>query len=71
MAQVVLPEGPRVESILSGGPNDFAIGMEVEIDLETLRQNSDGDDVVIYRFRPAQAGAAAGTDSAQTMGDTS
>jgi len=71
VAQVDLPEGPRVQSILSGGPNDFAIGMEVEIDLETLRQNSDGDDVVIYRFRPAQAGAAAGTDSAPTMGDAS
>jgi hypothetical protein len=35
--------------------------MEVEIDLETLRQNSDGDDVVIYRFRPVRnAGVAAG-----------
>jgi hypothetical protein len=27
--------------------------MEVEIDLETLRQDKDGNDVVIYRFRPA------------------
>jgi hypothetical protein len=33
--------------------------MTVEIDLETLRQNSDGDDVVIYRFRPASGGSAA------------
>ena len=53
VAQVDLPEGPRVQSILSGGPDDFAIGMEVDIDLETLRQDSDGNDVVIYRFRPA------------------
>ena len=66
VAQVDLPEGPRVQSILSGGRDDFAIGMEVEIDLETLRQNTDGDDVVIYRFRPARdaecrrAGAGAG-----------
>ena len=54
VAQVDLPEGPRVQSILSGGPDDFAIGMEVDIDLETLRQDSDGNDVVIYRFRPAK-----------------
>ena len=64
VAQVDLPEGPRVQSILSGGPDDFAIGMEVEIDLETLRQNKEGDDVVIYRFRPAPVGAADRTGSA-------
>ena len=58
VAQVDLPEGPRVQSILSGGRDDFAIGMDVEIDLETLRQDKDGNDVVIYRFRPAEADAA-------------
>ena len=52
VAQVDLLEGPRVQSILSGGPDDFAIGMEVEIDLETLRTDAAGDEVVIYRFRP-------------------
>ncbi len=54
VAQVDLPEGPRVQSILSGAPEDFAIGREVEIDLETLRQDRNGDDVVIYRFRPSE-----------------
>jgi uncharacterized protein len=52
VAQVDLPEGPRVQSILDGSPDDFAIGMEVEIDLETLRTEASGDEVVIYRFRP-------------------
>jgi len=52
VAQIDLPEGPRVQSILSGARDDFAIGMPVEIGLETLRQNADGDEVVIYRFRP-------------------
>jgi len=52
VGQVDLPEGPRVQSILLGGPDDFAIGMEIEIDLEVLRQDERGDDVVIYRFRP-------------------
>ena len=39
VGQVDLPEGPRVQSILLGGPDDFEIGMELEIDLETLRTN--------------------------------
>jgi uncharacterized protein len=59
VAQVDLPEGPRVQSILSGRRDQFAIGTTVEIDLETLRQNSEGDDVVIYRFRPVPGGRAA------------
>ena len=52
VGQVDLPEGPRVQAILVGDRDDFEIGMEMELDLETLSQNKDGDDVVIYRFRP-------------------
>ena len=52
VGQVDLPEGPRVQAILLGEPEDFSIGMQVEIDAETLRQDDDGNDVVIYRFRP-------------------
>jgi uncharacterized OB-fold protein len=52
VGQVDLPEGPRIQAILMGDAADFDIGMELETDLETLRTNSDGDDVVIYRFRP-------------------
>ena len=53
VGQIDLPEGPRVQAILVGGPDDFSIGMTLEIDLETLRQDRDGNDVVIYRFKPA------------------
>ena len=52
VGQVDLPEGPRIQSILVGGPDDFAIGMELELDLESLRATDDGDEVVIYRFKP-------------------
>ena len=54
VGQVDLPEGPRIQAILLGGPDDFEIGMELELDLETLNTNRDGDDVVIYRFRPVE-----------------
>jgi uncharacterized OB-fold protein len=52
VGQVDLPEGPRIQAILVGGPDDFSIGMDLELDTETLRQDDDGNDVVIYRFRP-------------------
>jgi uncharacterized OB-fold protein len=57
VGQVDLPEGPRIQAILMGDAADFEIGMELETDLETLRTNSDGDDVVIYRFRPLEGSA--------------
>ena len=41
------------------GPTTSAIGMEVETDLEVLRTDKEGNDVVIYRFRPVAAGSAA------------
>lgn len=54
VGQVDLPEGPRVQTILLGGRDDFEIGMELELDLETLRiDERTGDEVVIFRFRPA------------------
>ena len=63
VGQVDLPEGPRIQAVLSGGPGDFEIGMPMELELEVLRENSKGQAVVIHRFRPlagpaARAGAA-------------
>jgi uncharacterized protein len=52
VAQVDLPEGPRVQGILLGESDDFDIGMEVELDLETLEVDPDGAEVVIFRFCP-------------------
>ena len=56
VGQVDLGEGPRVQAILVGGPEDFRIGIDMELDLETLRTDDDGREVVIFRFRPV-AGA--------------
>lgn len=52
VGQVDLPEGPRVQAVLSGERDALSIGMAVELDLETLRRTEDGDEVVIFRFRP-------------------
>lgn len=55
VGQVDLPEGPRVQAVLSGGLGDFRIGMQMELELETLRENKEGQEVVIHRFRPLEA----------------
>ena len=57
VGQVDLPEGPRVQAILVGGPDDFRVGMELQLDLETLRTDDDGNETVIFRFGPT-AGTA-------------
>jgi len=57
VGQVDLPEGPRVQAILVGDRDDFRIGMELELDLETLGDDGDGDEVVIFRFRPVAGNA--------------
>jgi uncharacterized OB-fold protein len=58
VGQIDLPEGPRVQSVLSGRPGDFRIGMPMELDLEVLRRNDQGQELVIYRFRPLTEGRA-------------
>jgi uncharacterized OB-fold protein len=56
VAQVDLPEGPRVQGILLGERDALTVGTEVELDLEVLGDgDGDGDagaEVVIFRFRP-------------------
>jgi uncharacterized OB-fold protein len=53
VGQIDTDAGPRVQAVLSGGPGDFRVGMPMEIELETLRESREGDEVVIYRYRPA------------------
>jgi uncharacterized OB-fold protein len=58
VGQVDLPEGPRIQALLEGEASDFSIGMELELELETLRVDDEGRAVVIYRFRPTDAEGA-------------
>jgi uncharacterized OB-fold protein len=53
VGQVDLPEGPRVQAVLAGRRDEFSIGMELELDLETLGETQEGAEVLIFRFRPA------------------
>jgi uncharacterized OB-fold protein len=54
VAQIDLPEGPRIQAPLAGEQRDFRIGQALVAELDTLREH-EGRDVVIVRFRPAAA----------------
>jgi uncharacterized OB-fold protein len=57
VGQVDLPEGPRIQAVLSGAQGDFVIGMPMQLELETLRETPEGEQVVIHRFRLLEARA--------------
>jgi len=50
---IELPEGIRVMGMLTGCElDDIKIGMDVELVIEKLYQNEQGDDVVTFKFKP-------------------
>jgi len=52
VGQVDLDEGPRVQAVLSGEREQLRIGMQLALELETLRRTPEGQQVVIFRFAP-------------------
>jgi uncharacterized OB-fold protein len=52
VGQVDLPEGPRIQAVLSGTREELRIGSPMTLELETLRETPEGEAVVIHRFRP-------------------
>ena len=47
-----LPEGVRVETILTGDPETVRIGMDVEFVLEKVGTSAEGADMMAFKFRP-------------------
>ena len=53
VAYVDLPEGVRVFTHLADcDPSDLKIGMDVEMAIDFLRKDEDGNDLIGYKFRP-------------------
>jgi uncharacterized OB-fold protein len=59
VGQVDLPEGPRVQVPLAGKQDDYRVGMELEAELEPIRDEGETS-VVILRFRPVSGAATGG-----------
>ena len=55
LGYVDLPEGVRVMAQLTGrDPEDYEIGMEMELVVEPFGEDSDGRALTGYRFRPKE-----------------
>jgi len=57
VAQVDLDDGPRVQGLLSPDIAAPRIGMRVELGLETLRVDEEGNETVVHHFRARSAPA--------------
>jgi uncharacterized OB-fold protein len=57
VGQVDLPEGPRIQAIRVGERDAVSIGMALELDLETLGDDDQGNEIVIFRFKPRAVAA--------------
>jgi len=55
VGQIDLPEGPRIQAPLAGKQGDFHIGQVLRAELDTLREDDAGREVMILRFRPVEA----------------
>ncbi len=58
VAYVVLPEGPRIFSMVSGcepSEKSLEIGAEVELIVDKLRDDEQDNEVMGYKFRPVGA----------------
>jgi uncharacterized OB-fold protein len=54
-AYVNLEEGPRIWSLITGVEPDekaLKIGMELELVVEKVREDAQGNEVISYQFRP-------------------
>ena len=58
VGQVDLPEGVRVQTVLTGERDAWRIGERMRVDAEVV-DHADGGDVAIFRFRPISGGSDA------------
>jgi uncharacterized OB-fold protein len=51
---VELPEGVRVETLFTDcNFDDLRIGMDMEMVVERLQEDEEGNEILSYKFRPA------------------
>jgi len=58
MGYIDMPEGVRFLSIITGvepSPHALEFGQQMELVIEKLRTDQDGNDVIAFKFRPASS----------------
>jgi uncharacterized OB-fold protein len=59
IGEVDLPDGPRIQTGLSGDPDSWQIGRAMQIDSEVIDRSNDDADLVMFCFRPEEQSANA------------
>lgn len=54
VGQIDLPEGPRIQAPLAGKQPEFRVGQQLVAELDKLREDDFGRDMMIVRFRPVE-----------------
>lgn len=52
---VELPEGVRVQTLFTDNLDKLKIGMDVELVIEKLHEDAEGNEVMTYKFKPVKA----------------
>jgi len=52
---VELPDGVRILTSFSGNPDFLKIGMDVELVIEKLHENEEGDEIMGFKFKAIEA----------------
>jgi len=51
---VQLPEGPILYSVIEGDAKDLTLGQEMEMFLDKIAEDDNGNDIICYKFRPVK-----------------
>ena len=54
VGEIDIGKGINVISIIRADPKEIKIGMKVELLFEKLREDSEGNDLVVYAYKPAK-----------------
>jgi uncharacterized OB-fold protein len=51
---VDLPEGARVETLFAGDLDSLRVGLDVELVIDKLYEDEEGNEILTHKFRPVQ-----------------
>jgi len=54
IASVTMDEGCQVQSVVTEDWESLDIGMEIEVYFEKIREDAEGNDQIVYKFRPVK-----------------
>jgi uncharacterized OB-fold protein len=51
---IQLPEGPILYTVVEGDANTLKLGQEMEVFLDKIAEDEEGNDIICYKFKPVE-----------------